>query len=162
MSDLVPSFTQSNKKTVSARHTRTIWMHKNKCAIPYYEILLIKHKRRLKRKTAFTWLIHLCSLTLIGRYVHIFITCVYKYIWCKYSARITSCTYLGSFESITRFSGQWCCSFYLYNSDEDFQLIYMQLQVHTVCQPGAQEIHCAGVPLLKYKYIVLQQRQTHI
>lgn len=126
-----------------------------------------------KRKDTFIWLIHHCNLTLTGWYVHIFIACVYKYIWCKYSAMLTSYKHLGSFESIavlhliqmaifTPFSGQWWCSFYLYNSDEDFQLIHMQLQVHTVCQPGAQKIHCAGVPLLKHKYIVLQQRQTHI
>ncbi len=53
-------------------------------------------KRRLQRKTAFTWLIHHRKLTLIGRHVHIFIACVYKYIWCKYCATVTSCTYLGS------------------------------------------------------------------
>lgn len=38
---------------------------------------------------------------------------------------------------------------YLYYPNESFQLVNVKLQVHAVCQPGADNIHRAGVPLLQ-------------
>lgn len=38
---------------------------------------------------------------------------------------------------------------YLYYPNESFQLVNVKLQVHAVRQPGADDIHRAGVPLLQ-------------
>jgi len=38
---------------------------------------------------------------------------------------------------------------YLYYPNESFQLVNVKLEVHAVCQPGADNVHRAGVPLLQ-------------
>lgn len=37
---------------------------------------------------------------------------------------------------------------YLDNPDENFQLISVELEIHTVSQPCSYKVHSAGVPLL--------------
>lgn len=49
---------------------------------------------------------------------------------------------------------------HLCDPDEDLELVYVQLLVHALGEPGSQEVHCGSVPLLKHKHNTLQQN-TH-
>lgn len=63
----------------------------------------------------------------------------------------TCCTHAGkkphSFQQRDRIEN--ASADYLYYPNESFQLVDVKLQVHAVCQPGADDIHRAGVPLLQ-------------
>ncbi len=53
---------------------------------------------------------------------------------------------------------------YLYNPDEDFELIDMKLLVHALSQPGCQQIHSGCIPLLqstKTQHSPAKHRQTN-
>lgn len=53
-----------------------------------------------------------------------------------------------------------CVLSYLCNPDEDLELVDMELLIHTLSEPGSQQVHGGSVPLLKHINTTLSSK-TH-
>lgn len=99
----------------------------------------------------FLFILHYMPYTQVSRFLRILIDGLIYLLVTVCLIHRTCRTHAGkqTLSSRQRDSTENTSAGYLYYPNERFQLVDVELQVHAVCQPGADDIHRAGVPLLQ-------------